>query len=787
MTVWKKELSIFSCFLVLILLTLFWPVFKGNIPFPGDVLIGHYHPWFDIVWQGRAAGYPIKAFSVDPLVQSYPWRDLSLKLIFSGQAPLWNPFNILGMPLSGVGLSAPFYPLNLAFLSGMNIGWALLTILTPVIASLSLFLWLRNLKIDFFASLLSSLAWGISGLLIDKIENIVDAHSFIWLPLGLLAVDKIFNRESRRWYLLLLLVIGLNWLAGYPPQFLIADVILVIWAFFRLWPTRKKLTKFLIIFILSHLVLAFFWLPIAELAFFARTDKPLSPVGVEVFFLPFINLVMLMAPRFFGSTASNNSWLPSAYPGEKLWLGMVILIFSLVGLSQAKKDKLVKFWLMAVVFSALIFLPTPVGTLFKKLNLPFVSSITPMKLAWVFDLGLIFLAAKGLEVWLREAEKHKVTVLVSLLILGLTIGGLWYLGWSYPNYLAVNARINSASQARSVAFRNLVIPSAIFGLTLVITLGGLYLKKFRKIGFTILIFLSTFELTKEASHYINFTPAELIYPSTEIVKFLQQKGPLWRTMVTDPQILPVNTNIIYQIPMVNGYSSLYPYRNGLLIKMNDFELQNHLSGFQRTVFQDDVNNPMLNLLGVKYILSLKPLKEKQFRLLLKEGRTFLYENTLAFPKAWFAQKWTAAFSDLEIAKKLLEVDRAKEIVLEENLSLPSELKIEKAKAEVFDYQANLLVLKTNNHNEGILLVNDAYYPGWKAFVDNREIKILRADFNLRAVVVPQGEHEVMFIYKPESFRFGILISLLSLGITFLFFRLPKKHPKADFSTKLNGK
>lgn len=766
----KKEYKVFFLCLFLFLGILFWPVIQGKIPFPGDVLIGHYHPWADIVWEGRGAGYPIKNFIVDPLFQSYPWRKLSLEQIFSGRWPLWNPYNILGMPLLGVSLSAPFYPFNLFFLAGNNFGWTILVIFTPVVAGFCLFLWLRNLKIGFLPSMFSSFIWAFSGLLMDKVENVVDNHSFIWLPLGLLAVDKLNEGKNTKWLWAIAAAVILNWLAGYPPQFLVADIVLLLWAVFRLFKLKRIFFHFLIIFVLAHLVLTFFWLPTLELSLSSRGNS--SFMEGEPYFLPWHNLILILAPRFFGAPSSLNSWLPSSYPGEKLWLGMAALIFSLVGITRLKRDKSVRFWSAAVVFSALLFLPTPIGEGFKALNLPFISSVTPMKLAWVFDLGLVFLAAKGAESWLTGAKKKSLAVKMIILSLGLIIIGLWILGWCYPSYLSVKLPniVSSVNRARAVAFRNLVLPTAFFGITSFIVLAGMSLKdKWRKIGLFVLIIISLAELTREASYYLNFIPASLVYPETKIIKFLKDNGRLWRTMVTDPQILPVNTNIFYKIPMLNGYSSLYPYRNGQLIKMNEFELQSGLSGYKRTVFQTDLENPLIDLLGARYVLSLDPIDRKGFTFLMNEGKTYLYENEGALPKAWFAKKWSMAEGDREVAKKLLGIDRSAEVVLEEKIPLPENFQPLSGKVTIKSYLESRVELQTENKNPGLLLLNDAYFPGWKAFVDGIETKIYRADFNLRAIAVSEGEHKITFFYQPFSFKLGLLISLGSLGVILLFF------------------
>jgi len=71
-------------------------------------------------------------------------------------------------------------------------------------------------------------------------------------------------------------------------------------------------------------------------------------------------------------------------------------------------------------------------------------------------------------------------------------------------------------------------------------------------------------------------------------------------------------------------------------------------------------------------------------------------------------------------------------------------------------------------NDKILFLSDTYYPGWKAYIDGRQTNIYRANYAFRAIVVPGGVHTGKFIYDPDSFKIGYMISFLSVGILAIF-------------------
>jgi hypothetical protein len=64
---------------------------------------------------------------------------------------------------------------------------------------------------------------------------------------------------------------------------------------------------------------------------------------------------------------------------------------------------------------------------------------------------------------------------------------------------------------------------------------------------------------------------------------------------------------------------------------------------------------------------------------------------------------------------------------------------------------------------GVLVVLEAFDPGWRATVDGAEAKVLRANGLFRAVRLPAGRHRVAFEYRPRSAALGAALTLLGLA------------------------
>jgi len=105
--------------------------------------------------------------------------------------------------------------------------------------------------------------------------------------------------------------------------------------------------------------------------------------------------------------------------------------------------------------------------------------------------------------------------------------------------------------------------------------------------------------------------------------------------------------------------------------------------------------------------------------------------------------------------------------------LPQNIKLGKigqSKVSFIDYRANYIKIKVETTEDGVFILSDAYYPGWKAYVDQERVKIYPAFGALRAVFLSKGKHDLIFCYRPWTFYLGAIVTFLSLVfIGYLYF------------------
>jgi uncharacterized membrane protein YfhO len=94
------------------------------------------------------------------------------------------------------------------------------------------------------------------------------------------------------------------------------------------------------------------------------------------------------------------------------------------------------------------------------------------------------------------------------------------------------------------------------------------------------------------------------------------------------------------------------------------------------------------------------------------------------------------------------------------------------------YRPNRIELRSVSSSDTYLVLSELFYPGWHAYVDGKEVPILRANFLLRAISLMPGQHDIVFVYRPMSFFVGAglsLFTLLLLGCTYLKYYRTKSY------------
>lgn len=173
---------------------------------------------------------------------------------------------------------------------------------------------------------------------------------------------------------------------------------------------------------------------------------------------------------------------------------------------------------------------------------------------------------------------------------------------------------------------------------------------------------------------------------------------------------------------------------------------------------------ILNMLNVKYVIQQDD-----------EGKRYAGINPEANGNAWFVSKLKEVKNADDEIQALEGLDTANEAVINtdefKNVNRFNFRTDSTTTIQLTDYEPNHLSYISKNENAGIAVFSEMYYGhGWNAYVDGKAQEHFRANYVLRAMKLPAGEHLVEFKFEPKVVEQGSKITLASsmlLGLILL--------------------
>lgn len=722
----------------------FYPtVLRGNLPVPSDALIGLYHPWRDLYAKEYPRGIPFKNFLItDPVRQQIPWRKIAIDQWKEGKIPRWNPYTVSGAPLAANIQAAVFYPFNIVFfLFDFPMAWTILIILEPLLAGILLFLYLRHLGLTPLACLLGALAWSFSGFSIAWLTWGTMVHVALWLPLMLLSIDRLLQeRKKNVWFVVFVLSMILQVFAGHAQIALYGIGIGLVYGVWRFLLDRRAAITMLPWFVSGLLVFlavsSVQWIPFLRFVVESGRIGEANSWLKEGWFIPWQHLVQFLAPDFFGNPATLNYWGVWNY-GEFIgYIGTIPLLFVLLN-GFGKKNKEAIFWICVVAVALVFTLPTPLAKLPYQLRLPALSSLQPTRLMVVIDFALVILAATGFDGWLRKKDGRPW---IPMLVGAIFFTVLWII-----------VLLNGGGNFQ-VSKRNLIVPTGLFLIgSLTMVLPSVIKKgKGTYLFGAILVGITVFDLLRFGWKFTPFTPREYFFPKTAVIEFLQKQEKPFRVMSTDKRILPPNVSAYFDIETIEGYDPLISNRYEELmasIARGKPDITPPF-GFNRIVSIEKTDTRLLQLLGVRYILSLAELAGPDTRQVFAEGNTRVYEITDSAPRIYLVERYIERKEKQQVVEVLFDslFLPGKHAVVEERIPVlnSSPLSISDS-ADLISYSPSLIELAVQVKDiPRLLVIANAYNPDWGVYIDGKQQKLLRVNYVFQGVVVPPGTHRVEF-------------------------------------------
>ena len=481
---------------------------------------------------------------------------------------------------------------------------------------------------------------------------------------------------------------------------------------------------------------------------------------------------------------------------------------------------------------------TPVAPLVVSASSALASFRYPVKLMIIPVLCLILLAARGTYLahhrWV--GWKSLIATLV-LSVLGIVAGGvmvltpgLAQLAFSNPYFSTRIANLTDLTEAQILLGYHVLVMSAV-GAGVCGLYFALLRRKLTRLAFgAVLLFTQGLLLLYAPTHHSRkFTagdfydrPVPLAREIKELCECKSDRSFTWRAQVLcyDPLFVPqgysknqklpftqayyqyarqmqiTNCHLPFAVPYSFGYEAA---ESGVYKDLYDRCLgrssQNRFHDFKRT---DD--RPLANFCrytSTRYLWTQAwiQLKDKQtipkmdarlFRLVREDidANLRVYECIDVLPRTYFASKiaWKESSEDVKYAivdgknafRTYLESDTADTEAIEQCslIDEPGDY------AVIGSQGAQRTEVSTRSAKARLLVLNDHVYNGWTAKVDGKTVPIYRANTFARAVIVPEGDHTVVFEFASPSLRLagyllcGALIVIAGLIVATILRRCP---------------
>jgi hypothetical protein len=158
--------------------------------------------------------------------------------------------------------------------------------------------------------------------------------------------------------------------------------------------------------------------------------------------------------------------------------------------------------------------------------------------------------------------------------------------------------------------------------------------------------------------------------------------------------------------------------------------------------------------------------------MIHSGDVKIYENLDVMPRAFVVYDWRWVPDREAAGLMMLSPDfdfRTTAVVVAVDGEMPqAEHDIDdftEARVEILQYSPERVVIETHSVRDGLLMLTDAYYPGWEAHVDGQHTVIYEADGLFRGVHLPAGQHEVVFVLESESYTVGRVVTVVTLMLS----------------------
>lgn len=685
------------------------------------------------------------ASAVDVWSEFFPWRLAVQELVQRGEWPLWKPHNLAGVPLAANAQSAPYSPFTLiACLLPAAVSMTYTATIALFLAAVCGFVLARELDCGEGAALIAAVGWGLASCIVLYTQTAM-GFTTLYAPLLLAATRRVVRAPGIASGALLCITLVLQVVAGHPESLFLNVLVGAAFGVFELMRVRahapRAIATAVAAGIVALLLTAIFLLPLLEaipqsIEYLVKSeglaDVPHGLTNERVLASLATNLFPYLHVRHWKSPALG-------YIGaETAAVGSLILALAVYAIWRRRSAET---WFFAIAGAICILTGARWAPIADTLHaLPLFDITLHDRLAFHGGLCLVVLAALGAEHLLRTRDHRAAAVTFAAVLVVLAIGTWWLqrnvvlaiTPADYGRYRIAAELLFLAAAAAFLASR----PRVVLPVLLTLIAGQRVLSEVDTFG--------TF-------------PAAAAWPGVALFAPLETIREPFR-LVGRGTALPPETNIFYGLDDPRGYEALTLAQFARTWKL---WCRPHGIWFNRV---DDLTAPFLSLMNVRF--AMQPEGDAipaGWRAIARDRGLVLLENANALARVFIPQRVSlTGASTEELVDRMAPVRDFRSMAWITSRDAPGERENGPGTIALREHGYGEYRFDADMQAAGFVVISDASWRGWQAFVDGKRVPLHRANAAFLAVHVPAGRHDVRVSYWPRSFVRGRAITLATL-------------------------
>ncbi|HZQ07211.1 MAG TPA: YfhO family protein [Anaerolineae bacterium] len=689
--------------------------------------------------------------------QFYAFRLYEMRALAQGRIPLWSENFNSGHPFLADIQSAVFYPpalmnilLNSALFNSFSLfALELEALLHFYLAGAFTYLFARRvllrsvndstqpvntlslITIVRISAFTAALVFTFGGYLTSYPSlQLAILETAAWLPLALYFLTPSPSAPSsvvRPPSLIAAgIVLGVAALAGHPQTFLFVLAVCIIYFLFIYWQAWGRRTALRVVAAITLLVLIAFGIAAVQLIpaveYQQLSTREALSFADAAKGLPTLDVLQFILPGYASAFAS------------PLYVGILSLWLALAALLRRGRARV--FWGLVALGALLIsfgfyvfayvvlYLFVPGAALFRDQE----------RAAFSVSFALAMLAAYGMRDVLSSFDVKRFRTFYWLLPAGAIVTFVLLIAFFIAGAQNPQGRLSFLGDRAGLMLIQFGLASLLVGLYLRNVLNA-------RVFAVLAIVLILFDLWS-VNEPANKGRVQERFPDDPLISAVKADGGLFR-VAADENLLPGHFGIAYGLQDIGGISPLRLANYDEFLKL-----------------PEDIR---MRLLNVKYVFTQSAPQQDEAITASDEGTNVL-ERQNSLPRAWLVGESMVEADDARALQRIAspQFDPLQQAVVSLPVPFTLDARAVQGNVVVTQYAAERLAMDVNAPADGLLVVSENFYPGWRATVDGEAVDILRADVTLRAIPIRAGQHHGEMWYDPLSFKVGAGISVITI-------------------------